>query len=67
MADMDVTIYSYRVWDHRNSTHVIPPRMATRQFITMARGDVIEASAKTVDETCIDENGQEILDPAKGR
>jgi hypothetical protein len=64
---MEVTIYSYRVWDNLNGTYGIPPRMATREFIERARGEILEKSAKIVDESCVTEDGQEILDQAKGR
>ncbi len=44
---MDVTIYSYRVWDNRSGAYVILPRMVTREFIERAKGEVFEDSAKT--------------------
>jgi hypothetical protein len=65
---MEVTIYSYRVYDGMTDAHVIPQRMATREFIArIDRAEILEESAKRVDERCITGEGQEILDPAKGR
>lgn len=65
---MEVTIYTYSVRDARTGASVIAPRMATEQFIAKVKGAQInEKSAKVVDESFVDDNGQEILDKSKGR
>lgn len=63
---MDVTLYAYLKWDIQTGSYVIPPRMATREYIERIDGQILEESAKTVDESSVNEE-QEILDPAKGR
>ena len=57
---MDIEIFSYRVWDTRNGTHITPRRRATPSFIEKAKGEII-GTGVTVDESLVDENGQEIL------
>ena len=41
--------------------------MATREFIDRTGGEIMENSAKIVDETDVTAEGQEIRDPWKGR
>lgn len=65
---MKLTIFTYRVWDNTAGAVVIPERMATREFIEkISKGEIYEDSAKEADEALVERNGQEILDPAKGR
>jgi hypothetical protein len=58
---MEILIFSYRVWDQQNGAHVIPRRMATREFIERAKGKVIESSVRPVNERHVTGEGQEIL------
>lgn len=65
---MEITIYTYRVWDTTSDKRIIPPRMATREFIAKVHNaEINEKSAKVVDESCVNDEGQEILDQSKGR
>lgn len=56
---MKIPLYTYRVWTHDRGAYVIHERMATRQFIQRAGGDVYERSEKFVDETHVTPEGEE--------
>jgi hypothetical protein len=58
---MEIAIYAYKRWDQINGTYGIPERRATEAFIQKARGEIIDGSEAIVDETCVDDEGQEIL------
>ena len=64
---MDLTIFKYRVRDNLSGNSAIELRMATREYIERAGWEILENTAKTVDESRVNEEGQEILDPAKGQ
>jgi len=56
---MQIAIYTYRVWQQDRGAYVIPDRMATREFIAKAGGEVFELSEKMVDESHVTTEGQE--------
>jgi hypothetical protein len=60
---MKIAVYTYRVWTHDRGAYVIHERMATRQFIHRAGGEVYEKSEKFVDESRVAADGEEIIDP----
>jgi hypothetical protein len=59
LTPVEIQVFHYRFWDIRHDTYVIPNLKATRQFIEMAKGEIIEESAQTVDESRVDGNGLE--------
>ncbi len=61
---MEIAVYSYRVWTQDQGAYMIPPRMATREFIEKAGGEIFEKSEKLVDESQITPEGQEIGRPS---
>jgi hypothetical protein len=65
---MEIAIYTYRVWDTFTGGYVTPPRRATREFIEkVKKAEILEASEELVDEGCVDDEGQEILESSRGR
>jgi hypothetical protein len=56
---MEIAIYTYRVWAQDRGAYVLPERMATREFIQKARGEIYEKSEKLVDESQVTPEGQE--------
>jgi hypothetical protein len=53
-----VKVYKFRKYDASRDKHTLAPRMATRQFIEMARGEIIANTEREIDGSLIDENGQ---------
>jgi hypothetical protein len=51
------TVYAFLIWDHNKGENVQGPRSATREAIQRIRGEAIETTAKTVDESELDGNG----------
>ena len=62
---MKIAIYAYKRWDQTNGAYGIPERRATEAFIKKARGEIIEGSEAMVHETCVDDDGQEIIEKTK--
>lgn len=60
---MKIPVYTYRFWTHDRGACVIRERMATRQFIQRAGGEVYEESEKLVDEIRVTPEGEEISVP----
>jgi hypothetical protein len=51
-------VYFFNVFDIKKGDYVVAERMATREFIKMARGQIIEDTAKEVDESLLTPEGQ---------
>lgn len=58
-----IQIFNYRKWDALSGASIIPPRAATREFISRARGEIIETSVRLVEDRLVTDEGQEILQP----
>jgi hypothetical protein len=53
-----VKIYKFKVWDNDAGENKIAPRMATREFVAKARGEVMEGTEREIDSSLLDENMQ---------
>jgi hypothetical protein len=54
-------VYQYKMWDHVAGENKISPRMATRQFIEMAGGQIV-STEREVDSSMVDNIGQADID-----
>jgi len=53
-----VTVFQFSVWDQAARQDRIAPHMATRAFIKMAGGTMIEGSEMEIDPSLVDATGQ---------
>ena len=56
MSRMEV--FQFTVWDHQAGSTKVAAHMATRRFIEMAKGIIVEGSRREVDGSLVDENGK---------
>lgn len=53
-----VKVYKFRQYDVFADRNLVAPHMATRQFIEMAKGEIIENTEREIAGSLIDDNGQ---------
>lgn len=53
-----VKVYKFRVWGQAKGDNPIAPRMATKEFIQMAGGCVIDGSELEIDASELDDYGR---------
>lgn len=51
-------IFQFAVWDHQAGSTKVAAHLATRRFIEMARGTIVEGSRREIDSSLVDENGK---------
>ena len=52
-----VTVYRFKIWNNDIADFVVSLRMGTRAAIEMARGEIVEGTAKEVPVTDINAEG----------
>ena len=53
-----IKVYQWQKWDQSTGREQTAPRMATRAFIRMARGEPVEKTEMEIDASLLDANGQ---------
>ena len=51
-------VFQFTVWDHQAGSAKVAAHMATRGFIEMAKGTIVEGSRREIDSSLVDENGK---------
>jgi hypothetical protein len=51
-------VFQFTVWDHQAGSAKLVAHMATRRFIDMAKGTIVEGSRREIDSSLVDENGK---------
>jgi hypothetical protein len=57
-----VKVYKFKNYDINKDESPVAARMATRKFIQMARGQIIEGTVREIDASLLDGNGQAPID-----
>lgn len=55
-------VYQFKKYDPTTNKNLVAPRMATRHFIKMARGEIIESTERKIDSSLVNGNGQANID-----
>lgn len=51
-------VFQFTVLDHQAGSPKLAAHMATRRFIEMAKGTIVEGSRREIDGSLVDENGK---------
>jgi hypothetical protein len=51
-------VFEFTVWDHQSGAAKVAAHMATKRFIEMAKGAIVEGSGREIDNSLVDENGK---------
>lgn len=51
-------VFQFTVWDHRSGATKVAAHMATRGFIKMAKGTIVEGSRREIDSSLVDQDGK---------
>ena len=54
----NVKVYKFKIWHHFLGKNRVSPHMATRKFIEMAHGEIVEGTEREIDRSLLNVNEQ---------